>query len=58
MSVQTLTKAVRGLSPKERVRLFDRLRPTLEDYLLTKIADDRFKRNAGQKRIPWVNLKP
>jgi len=58
MSIQTLTKSIRNLPPKERARLFDRLRPALEDYLLVRIASDRFKRSADKKRISWEEIKP
>ncbi|MBI4063008.1 MAG: hypothetical protein HY401_01765 [Elusimicrobia bacterium] len=58
MSIQTLTKTIRHLPPRDRLRLFDRLRPTLEDYLLAKIAVDRFKKNQGKKHISWEELKP
>ncbi len=39
------------------MKLFDSLGPSLEDYLLTKIAHDRFG-STSQKRIPWADPKP
>ena len=58
MSIQTLTKTIKHLPPRDRRRLFDHLRPNLEDYLLVKIVEDRFKKNADRKRIAWEELKP
>lgn len=57
MTIGTLIHAIRDLSSRDRAKLFDKLRSSLEDYLLVKIAEDRFKR-ASKKRIPWANLRP
>ena len=57
MTLASLAQAIRHLPGKDQARLFDRLGPSIEDYLLAKIAHDRFKRTS-QKRIPWANLKP
>jgi hypothetical protein len=43
MTVAALAKTIRHLSAKEQAKLFDRLGAALEDYLLAKIALDRFK---------------
>ncbi len=39
------------------MKLFDSLGSSLEDYLLAKIAHDRFCATP-QKRISWADLKP
>jgi len=57
MTVSALAQTIRRLPTQDRIKLFERLAPTLEDYLLTKIAHDRFKK-ASHKRIPWADLKP
>ncbi|MBI2891676.1 MAG: hypothetical protein HYY13_12940 [Nitrospirae bacterium] len=57
MTVSALAQTIRHLPTPDRIKLFDRLGPTLEDYLLTKIVHDRF-RKASYKRIPWADLKP
>ena len=53
MTLSTLAQAIRHLPGKEQAKLFDRLGSSLEDYLLAKIGQDRFK-HASQKRIPIV----
>ncbi|GEM_PF-4611534 len=58
MSIQTLTRTIRHLAPQDRLRLFDHLRPTLEDYLLARVASERLRAGSGKKRIPWEDLKP
>ncbi len=57
MTTSTLARAISNLPGKERVRLFDRLGPALEDYFLAKIAQDRL-RKASRKRIPWEEIRP
>lgn len=57
MTITTLVQAIRHLPDKARMRLFDSLGPSLEDYLLSKIGQDRFGATS-QKRIPWADLKP
>jgi len=57
MTITVLAKTIRDLPVAEQAKLFEKLGPALEDYLLTKIAKDRFK-NASHKRISWENLKP
>lgn len=56
MTISGLAQAIRKLPSQERIKLFDRLQPSLEDYLLAKIAHDRFKKSA-KKRIPWEDLR-
>ena len=56
MTVASLAQTIRKLPSKKRIRLFDRLQPSLEDYLLAKIAQDRFEKRS-QKHIPWDALK-
>lgn len=56
MTIGSLAQTIRKLPSKERIRLFDRLQPSLEDYLLAKIAHDRFEKGP-HKRIPWEALK-
>jgi hypothetical protein len=57
MTVATLAQTIKRLSPNEQAKLFDKLGSALEDYLLAKIAEDRFE-NSSKKRIPWEALKP
>lgn len=57
MTLAALTHAIRELPTKDQAKLFDRLGPSLEDYLLRKIALFRFKK-ASAKRIPWEDLNP
>jgi hypothetical protein len=57
MTVATLAQTIKRLPAEEQAKLFDKLGPTLEDYLLTKIAADRLEK-APQKRVPWEELKP
>jgi hypothetical protein len=57
MTVATLAQTIRHLPAKEQAKLFEKLGPALEDYLLAKVAQDRFKK-ASHKRIPWADLKP
>lgn len=57
MTLTALAHAIRELPTKEQAKLFDRLGPSLEDYLLQKIALYRFKKTPA-KRIPWEDLKP
>ena len=57
MTVTTLAQKIRHLPPREQIRLFDKLGPSLEDYLLVKIADDRL-RKTSRKRVAWDALKP
>ena len=57
MTIAMLAQTIRHLPGKDRMKLFDKLGPSLEDYLLTKIAHDRFKKGP-QKRIPWEDLRP
>ncbi|HEY2412654.1 MAG TPA: hypothetical protein VGI40_10450 [Pirellulaceae bacterium] len=57
MTVATLAKTIKQLPTDEQTRLFDKLGLALEDYLLTKIAEHRFKKTSD-KRIPWEDLKP
>ena len=57
MTLAALTHAIRELPTKDQAKLFDRLGPSLEDYLLRKIALYRFKKTSA-KRIPWEDLKP
>jgi hypothetical protein len=57
MTLATLAKTIQSLPVKEQAKLFDKLGPALEDYLLAKVAMDRFKK-ASRKRIPWEELKP
>lgn len=56
MTISAIAQTIRHLPLKEQIRLFDRLRPSLEDYLLAKIAQDRF-RKSSKKRISWEDLK-
>jgi hypothetical protein len=56
MTLASLAQAIRHLPSEDQARLFDRLTPSLEDYLLAKIASDRFKRSS-HKRISWAELK-
>lgn len=56
MTLTTLAQTIRHLPAQKRLQLFDKLQPTLEDYLLTKIARDRFQK-ASSKRISWEDLK-
>ena len=56
MTIASLAQTIRHLPPRECARLFDRLQPALEDYLLLKIAHDRF-RKASHKRVAWEDLK-
>jgi hypothetical protein len=57
MTVATLAQTIKRLPPSEQAKLFDKLGSTLEDYLLAKIAEDRFEKSS-KKRIPWEQLKP
>lgn len=57
MTITTLAQAIRQLPDRARMKLFDSLGPSLEDYLLAKIAHDRFEA-ASHGRIPWADLKP
>jgi hypothetical protein len=57
MTVITLAQSIKQLPPEDQAKLFDKLSGALEDYLLAKIALDRFK-TASKKRIPWGDLKP
>ena len=57
MTVAALAQTIKRLPPNEQAKLFDKLGPALEDYLLAKIAEDRFEKASG-KRIPWEELKP
>ena len=52
-----LAQKIRHLPPKEQAKLFDKIAPLLEDYFLTKIADDRLRKPA-RKRIAWDELNP
>lgn len=56
MAIGSLAQTIRKLPIKERIRLFDSLQPSLEDYLLTKIVQDRFEKSP-HKRISWEVLK-
>lgn len=56
MTVKTLAKTIRRLNADEQAKLFDKLGSALEDYLLAKIALDRFKKPTP-KRIFWAELK-
>ena len=56
MTLVTLAQTIRHLPAQKRLQLFDKLQPSLEDYLLTKIVRDRFQKTSS-KRIPWKNLK-
>jgi hypothetical protein len=55
MTITALAKTIRHLPAREQVKLFDKLGPTLEGYLLTKIAQDRFHK-ASHKGLPWEQL--
>ncbi len=57
MNPTTLAQTIKRLPTDEQAKLFDKLGPALEDYLLAKIAADRFKK-ASNNRIPWTELKP
>lgn len=57
MTIATLAQTIRHLPGKDRIKLFDKLGSSLEDYLLTKIAHDRFKKGSS-KRIPWEDIRP
>jgi hypothetical protein len=57
MTVANLAQTIKRLPPNEQAKLFDKLAPALEDYLLAIIAEDRIK-NSSKKRIPWEELKP
>ena len=57
MTITSLAQAIKRLPAGDRIKLFDRLGPALEDYLLAKIAVDRLKKTS-EKRIPWEDLKP
>ncbi len=57
MTVATLAKTIKNLSAEEQAKLFDKLSSALEDYLLARIAIDRFKKSPG-KRVSWEELKP
>ena len=57
MTISALAQTIRHLPDEDRKKLFDKLAPALEDYLLVKIAHDRFKKTS-HKRIPWTDLKP
>jgi hypothetical protein len=57
MTVATLVQTIKSLPARDQAKLFDKLGPALEDYLLAKIAVDRFK-DASDKRIRWEELKP
>jgi hypothetical protein len=56
MTIANLAKTIRHLPGKDRLKLFDSLGPPLEDYLLAKIAQDRFRKSAA-KRVSWEVLK-
>lgn len=56
MTITDLAQTIRHLPSKARMKLFDRLHPSLEDYLLVKIAQDRFKKTS-RKRVSWEDLK-
>ena len=56
MTIATLARTIRHLTPQARTRLFEEIRPTVEDYLLAKVACDRF-RKAGTKRVSWHALR-
>ena len=56
MTIATLAKTIRHLPGKDQIKLFDRLGSSLEDYLLAKIAHDRFRRSSS-KRVSWEDLK-
>ena len=56
MTIAALVQTIARLPTRDRMRLFDKLQPSLEDYLLAKLAHDRFKR-ASRKRVPWEDLK-
>jgi hypothetical protein len=57
MTIATLAQTIKRLPAKEQAKLFDKLGTALEDYLLAKIAQDRFEKSS-EKRIPWEELKP
>jgi len=57
MTVATLAKTIKQLPAEQQTKLFDKLGPALEDYLLAKIANDRFEKSSD-KRVPWEELKP
>ncbi len=56
MTIATLARTIRHLPGKDRIRLFDSLGPALEDYLLAKIAQDRFRKTPS-KRVAWEDLR-
>ena len=56
MTIATLARTIRHLTPQARTRIFEEIRPTVEDYLLAKVACDRF-RKAGTKRVSWHALR-
>jgi hypothetical protein len=57
MTLAALAKTINNLPAEDQARLFAKLGPALEDYLLTKIAQDRFQK-ASKSRVPWEELKP
>jgi len=57
MTVTALAKAITNLTAEDQAKLFAKLGPALEDYLLMKIAHDRLQK-ASKKRISWEELKP
>jgi hypothetical protein len=54
MPVATLVKVIQRLPVEEQAKLFDKLGPALEDYLLAKIALDRFKRESKKGSVGGV----
>jgi ornithine cyclodeaminase/alanine dehydrogenase-like protein (mu-crystallin family) len=57
MTLATLAQTIKRLPADEQAKLFDKLGSALEDYLLGKIAVDRFQK-ASDKRVSWEELKP
>lgn len=56
MKIAALVKTIRNLPEKDRYRLFNSLGPSLEDYLLAKIASDRL-RNPPARPMLWEYLR-